>query len=306
LQPSLAQREDHVKVAVFFNDDAGSQAAASDVRRDIERHGHDVVGIVDPEAGVPALFELDAELIVAAGGDGTVASVAREMAGRDVPLAVLPLGTANNIALSLGCDGPLDALIDHWAHARVRHADVGVARGPWGERRFIEGAGGGLVARSIAAIDAQPLDLTHTPEERLELALGGYLNVVSRLTAAPWTMHIDGERVDEECLLVEFLNIKSIGPNFVVSNDADPFDGSLTVALATEAHRDDLVAYWQARMANDATSLGLTIRKATSIVIEHGDDLHVDDALFAWPKEGSVELQIEHGVLPVLTGPFTV
>ena len=93
----------------------------------------------------------DAELIVAAGGDGTVAAVAREMPGRELALAVLPLGTANNIALSLGCDGPLDALIEHWTQARVIHADLGVARGPWGERRFVEGVGGGLVARSIAA-----------------------------------------------------------------------------------------------------------------------------------------------------------
>jgi diacylglycerol kinase family enzyme len=295
-----------VKVAVFYNDDAGSQVAAKDVRRAIERHGHELAGLVEKDAGVSALFELDAELIVAAGGDGTVAAVAREMPGRELPLAVLPLGTANNIALSLGCDGPLDALIEHWTEARVIHADLGVARGPWGERRFVEGVGGGLVARSIAAIDAQPLDLTHPPEERLELALGGYLNVVSRLTAAPWILHIDGERVEEECLLVEILNIKSIGPNFVVSTGADPFDGSLTVAIATEAHREDLVAYWQARMANEACSLGLLTRQATKVTITRGDDLHVDDALFAWPQEGTVELHVEHGVLPLLAGPFTV
>jgi diacylglycerol kinase (ATP) len=227
------------------------------------------------------------------------------MAGRDVPLTVLPLGTANNIALSLGCDGPLDALIDHWAHARVRPADLGVARGPWGERRFIEGTGGGLVARSIAAIDAQPLDGTHSPDERIELALGGYLNVLSRLTAAHWRLCIDGEAVEDDFLLVEVLNIKSIGPNFVVSNDADPFDAAFTVALATEAHRDELEAYWQARMANQACSLGLTTRQARTVVIERGDDLHVDDALFAWPEQGPVELRIEHGVLQVLSGPFT-
>jgi diacylglycerol kinase family enzyme len=293
-------------VAVFYNDDAGGRVGAADVRRTITRHGHEVVRIVDKEMGVSALFQQPADIIVAAGGDGTVASVARELAGREVPLAVLPLGTANNIALSLGSDGPLDALVDHWVHARVRHADLGLVSGPWGRRRFVEGVGGGLVTRSIAAIDAQPLDATHAPDERIELALGGYLNVLSRLTATPWIMWVDGERVEEECLLVEVLNIKSIGPNFVVSNPADPFDGSLTVAIATEAHREQLVAYWQARMANDACSLGLTTWPATSVVIERGDDLHVDDALFAWPQEGSVALEIEPGVLPVLSGPFTI
>ena len=213
---------------------------ASEVARLIARHGHEVVRVVDRDDGVEALFPSPLDLVVAAGGDGTVALVAREMPGHDVPLTVLPLGTANNIALSLGCSGPLDLLIEHWAAARVRHADLGVARGPWGERRFIEGVGGGLVARAIAAIDAQPLDASHPPVERLELAIGGFLNVMNRLRPAPWTLRIDGERFDEDCLLVEILNIKSIGPNFVVSPAADPFDGSLTVAIATDAHREQL------------------------------------------------------------------
>jgi len=90
----------------------------------------------------------------------------------------------------------------------------------------------------------------------------------------------------------------------VVAGGADPFDAAFTIAVATEAHREELVAYWQARMANEACSLGLTTRQATRVVIEKGDDLHVDDALFAWPQEGPVELRIEHGVLQVLSGPF--
>ena len=44
----------------------------------------------------------DAEgLVVAAGGDGTVRAVALRLLGRDVPLAIPPMGTANNIAKSL-------------------------------------------------------------------------------------------------------------------------------------------------------------------------------------------------------------
>src|SRR5690242_18538712 len=46
--------------------------------------------------------------IVAAGGDGTVNTIVGAVAGRDVPLAILPLGTANDLARALGL--PLDAL----------------------------------------------------------------------------------------------------------------------------------------------------------------------------------------------------
>lgn len=292
-----------MKVAVFYNHESGSSVAAGDIRRAIERHGHLVVQLVEKDAGVERLFDSAADLIVAAGGDGTVASVARAMAGHDIPLAVLPLGTANNIAQSLGCEGTLDQQIDRWTSGKVRLADVGEARGPWGERHFVEAVGGGLVTRSIATIDAQPLDASHPPDHRLELALGGYLNVLSRLTAQPWSLQLDGRRVEEEFLLVEVLNIRSIGPNFVVADSATPFDGQFTVALASERHREALQAYWQARMAGTVTDLHLDTHRAAEVLLESGDDLHLDDALFAWPEAGGVSLRVERGVLPVLGGP---
>lgn len=292
-----------MKVAVFYNGDAGASASATDIRRAIEHHGHQVVHFVEPEIGVDRLFDRPADIVVAVGGDGTVASVARHVAGRDVTLAVLPLGTANNIAASLGCDAPLDALIDHWPRAETRHADLGVARGPWGERRFVEAVGGGLVAQSIAAIDAQPLDQSHPPDQRIEIAIGGYLNVLSRLGAQPWSLDLDGEPVEGEFLLVEILNMRSIGPNFVVAAATDAFDGAFTVALARPDHERQLLAYWQARMAGEPASLELETHLAARVVLSAGSDLHIDDALFAWPAAGDVELAVERGVLRVLMGP---
>ena len=41
------------------------------------------------------------DLVIAAGGDGTIGSVATQLAGSGVPLAILPLGTANDVARSL-------------------------------------------------------------------------------------------------------------------------------------------------------------------------------------------------------------
>ena len=41
------------------------------------------------------------DLVIAAGGDGTIGSVATQLAGSGVPLAILPMGTANDVARSL-------------------------------------------------------------------------------------------------------------------------------------------------------------------------------------------------------------
>jgi diacylglycerol kinase (ATP) len=79
-----------------------------------------------------------AELVVVAGGDGTVAKVIARLPDRAIPVAIFPLGTANNIARSMGIVGaPLDVgeilCLDH-----TRPLDIGTAWGPWGHCRFVE------------------------------------------------------------------------------------------------------------------------------------------------------------------------
>ena len=85
-----------------------------------------------------------------AGGDGTVAGVTRRMVGRGVPVAILPSGTANNIARSLGLlKRPFEELVRGWRDARRVKLDVGIAYGPWGQRYFVEGLGAGLFAELL-------------------------------------------------------------------------------------------------------------------------------------------------------------
>jgi diacylglycerol kinase family enzyme len=47
------------------------------------------------------------EVVVAAGGDGTVRAAALRLIDREMSLAIVPMGTANNIARTLGIQGPL-------------------------------------------------------------------------------------------------------------------------------------------------------------------------------------------------------
>ena len=95
------------------------------------------------------------DALVVAGGDGTVSQAAGALVGGHVPMAILPLGTANNIAVSLGLDRPLPELIAGWPAARRRALDVGMARGDWGERLFLEAVGTGLIPWGMAAVDAE-------------------------------------------------------------------------------------------------------------------------------------------------------
>lgn len=74
-------------------------------------------------AGLESVLE-STDVIVAAGGDGTVSTAARAVAGRDIPVAILPLGTANNIARSLGIEGSIPHPRARLARAARKYRDA--------------------------------------------------------------------------------------------------------------------------------------------------------------------------------------
>ncbi len=88
-----------------------------------------------------------ARLVLAAGGDGTVRSCAQALAGTTVPLAIVPLGTANLAARALGLPRRLDAVLAVAFGGRQRRIDLAEADG----MPYAAMAGIGLDASVVAA-----------------------------------------------------------------------------------------------------------------------------------------------------------
>lgn len=106
----------------------------------------------DAEEFARAASSADYDIVVAAGGDGTVNEVVNGMIGRpDRPrLAVIPLGTANVLALEIGLD-PKDAgqVADTIAFGGSSTVHLGVANG----RHFLLMAGAGLDAHVVEGVN---------------------------------------------------------------------------------------------------------------------------------------------------------
>lgn len=125
-----------MKLRVLLNRSAGTFRAmeVDDAVRAVEARlgagGHEVtVAPLAPEqieqAIRDALAEPDLDGIVIGGGDGTVSTAARLMAGDDKALGVLPLGTMNLVARDLGLPLEIEAALDALAGGEMRPVDMG-------------------------------------------------------------------------------------------------------------------------------------------------------------------------------------
>src|SRR5262245_30069518 len=86
-----------MKIALIHNPDAfRGEADGTTVRKVYERSGHDIAYVSTRETNWKSVVSPEIACVIIVGGDGTVQSVAPRLRG--IPFAILPRGTANNIA----------------------------------------------------------------------------------------------------------------------------------------------------------------------------------------------------------------
>lgn len=288
-------------VVLFYSESAGDGVGLARLKGAVAGAGHKLVHVVERHREPESLLDVPADLVVAAGGDGTVGAAARALAGRGVPLGVLPLGTANNIARSLGIGGTLDDVAASWATARRRPLDLGRVRLPDGEARFLEAVGGGLIAAGIAAHESRPGADAAPAHQKIPDALRAYRDALERLEPRRCRLSIDGETRSDALLLVEVLNVASIGPRLELADAVDASDGRLSVVTASVAERDSLRDYLRTREDVDPGPAGLASKPAREVTIRGWDRLHVDDRIVDVDPDVPIVLSLEAAALEVLT-----
>jgi diacylglycerol kinase (ATP) len=220
-----------------------------------------------------------ADLVVTAGGDGTVLKVISHLCNRSTPIAILPLGGANNIARSLGIMGdPLEIARAGWRETKTVRLDIGTAAGPWGKRLFVESVGVGALAAAMAAIDEGNV----TGPEKSALARQALVAMIAAAQPREVRLIIDGYEVEYQCLLAEIMNIAWAGPGLLLAPAADPGDGLLDLVCLETVARAEMLAWLG---ASSERAPPLTTRRGRAFAFKWYDEpLHVGDAFFAPPK----------------------
>ena len=165
-----------------------------------------------------------AELVIAAGGDGTIHAVAAGLIERESTLGIIPMGTMNNLAHSLGIPLPIKAACAIIAKGDTRAIDVGNING----KVFTEVAGIGLEAALFpAAEEIKSLGFISTVR-------GVIQGLFTLFSFQPTKLRIsfdDKKRRPYEAIQVTTCNAPFYGPHFQVAPDIVMDDGLLDVFI---------------------------------------------------------------------------
>jgi diacylglycerol kinase family enzyme len=251
------------------------------------------------------VLEEPTDLVAVAGGDGIVAQVAKRLIRRDIPLTILPLGTANNIFKTLYPPGAIEELVAGWATARRRSCDLGSARLPWGDASFIESLGVGLLARMISASDGRNSPAIPDPVAQPDAFFRQVAELSASYPACRLKVSLDGQDLSGDYVLLETMNMKFIGPNFCLAPEAEQDDHFLDVVFLGAEERERFAAYLVARAKNLLEPALFPVRKGEHLHIEfQTPDLHIDDEVRSdkdsLSSPSSVDVRVDGNALEFL------
>jgi diacylglycerol kinase (ATP) len=176
----------------------------------------------------------DIRLIVVCGGDGTIDQVAGALAGTPATLGIIPTGTQNNVALSLGIPADIPAAIAILRTGRRIKVDMGLAACGEIKRPFLEVCSVGLLSALFPAAD----DIQHGNLARV----GDFLATL--VASPPAEMHLildNKQEIHTQCHVVLISNMPYIGPHYQVGSPISFNDGLLDVLLFADLSKIDLL-----------------------------------------------------------------
>lgn len=270
------------KVILFYNPTAGNGLFTNHLDDIIARYQKDNKIVIPIRSyGETGIYDYLAELdkntykeeycqILAAGGDGTINFCVNAMIknGIDLPLGVLPAGTANDFAYYFGIPNDIERMIEIAAGSYMIPADVGVVNGKY----FI----------NVAAI-GQVVDVSQKTDPTLKNTLGVMAYYLKGLSEVPSLKPVKvrlttpEETIDEKMYFMVVMNGRSAGGFKNVSPTSDINDGKLDVMLFREIPTLEMPAFFFSILQGKHLKSSHVLHFQTSeLLLESQEDLPTD------------------------------
>lgn len=294
------------KALVVFNPQAGrgrGHKRAEEVRQALQAAGIEYESVVSEARGHAIELAQRAalagwDLIVAAGGDGTINEVVNglmlaEVEGASSRLGVMPIGSGNDFAASLGIPLDLGQAAQRLALGQARRVDAGQVNGRWFDNNV------GLGFEAMIGIEAHRITwLRGQPQ---------YLIAVFRAMASyPFPVvdiyKDDGDRLAKQILMISVGNNRRNGGGFLVNPDAVPDDGLLDLCIVDALPRLEILRLLpKAMKGTHRGEPAVELTRSTRLVVESAAPLplHADGEILE-NDSLRVEITVEPGRLEVV------
>lgn len=230
------------RARLIYNPSSGREEMKKklpDILQRLERGGletstHATIGEGDATLAAAEAVERGFDIVIAAGGDGTLYEVINGLAEKEhrPALGILPLGTTNDFARALSIPRNWEAACDLIIRQHTRLIDVGKAN----QRYFINIAGGGSLT-----------ELTYEVPSKLKTMIGQlayYIKGIEKLPRLrPIEMHVktDEMEVHEQVMMFLVTNSNSVGGFEKLAPEASLDDGLLDVFILKKCNLAEFI-----------------------------------------------------------------
>ncbi|MEO8027342.1 MAG: diacylglycerol kinase family protein [Bryobacteraceae bacterium] len=222
------------------------------------------------------------DLVLVAGGDGTINEVANGMVGSAVPLGILPAGTANVLAMELQFGGNLELAAERLAKCEPTRIAVGRLNGAVKPRHFLLMAGVGLDARIVSEVSSG----LKAKAGKLAYWVAGF-SQMARLVDQ-FDVVLDGEPV--RCGFALISRVRNYGGDVEIATGASLRSGEFEVVLIRGSIPLKFTAFMVAAFLRQATKMpGVTVHRVKKVELLGGAQVQLDGEHAGWTP-ASVEI----------------
>ena len=233
-------------------------------------------------------------LIVVAGGDGTIGDVASQLVGSSTVLGIVPIGTMNNLARSLGVPLGIDDACALIGMGTTRHIDVGrvTSVGSTDAEYFMECAGVGLSA--IAALAGQAFKKRHWR------VIPRALRKFFESKPGHMLVEMDDARVDASTRMVTVSNAPLMGSKMLAVPGAKMDDGLLDVQIYDGMGAAALVKHFMA--ASSGSPNALKTYRVRRVRITAEEPVLANSDMSIAREQHVIEMEVVPKALSVIVG----
>lgn len=239
-------------------------------------------------------LQRDIRLFAVCGGDGTIESVAGALIGTDAILGIIPTGTRNNVALSLGIPKDIPAAVALLQRGRRIQVDVGIATCGDLSRFFLEACSIGLLSALFPAAD----EIQHGNLTRI----GDFLATLIASPSAEMCLSLDDQpKITIQGHVALIANLPFVGPCCQIVPEGSFNDGLLDVLVFPDLSKLDLLSNISQLVKGGPEEPRIQRYHAQRVDINTNPPLPVMADGFAL-GEGRLHITIQQCALTVMSG----